>query len=96
MLAYYNLYSPPVIRGVSTIALQYSKHRHLSVTARLSLIEAVENANKSHMTLCGNGSIGSERSQRVLRLQVEQAGCSPLGYLHFYQVFKILFTICLP
>lgn len=85
MLNYYSVNSPPVIRGTLPIIIQHSKYPHLSVTSRSSLTEAIENANRQHVSLNQ-----AEPGRQVLKLQIDQpTTTTPLGYLPFYQVSNV-------
>ncbi|KAL5108069.1 Polypyrimidine tract-binding protein 2 [Taenia crassiceps] len=90
MLTYYDLYSPPVIRGTQTITVQYSKHPHLTTTSKRPLLsEIIENVNKAHQALTWSPSSLSSSSRKVLWMQVTNPSTTPLGYVPFYQaLFK--------
>nr|VZH91203.1 unnamed protein product [Spirometra erinaceieuropaei] len=83
MLEYYNTYNPPVIRGLGLLGVQYSKYTELNTTVSPNALEGVISANKLHATLSA-----SETSRCVLLVHIEQAPTIPLGYVHFYKVFR--------
>ncbi|KAH9280555.1 Polypyrimidine tract-binding protein 3 [Echinococcus granulosus] len=90
MLTYYDLYSPPVIRGTQTITVQYSKHPHLTTTSKRPLLsEIIETVNRAHRALTWSSSPLSGSSRKVLWMQVTNPSTTPLGYVPFYQaLFK--------
>ncbi|VDK32450.1 unnamed protein product [Taenia asiatica] len=90
MLTYYDLYSPPVIRGTQTITVQYSKHPHLTTTSKRPLLsEIIENVNRANRALTWSPSSLSSSSRKVLWMQVTNPSTTPLGYVPFYQaLFK--------
>ncbi|VDM31219.1 unnamed protein product [Hydatigera taeniaeformis] len=90
MLTYYDLYSPPVIRGSQTITVQYSKHPHLTTTSKRPLLfEIIENVNRAHQALTWSSSSLGSSSRKVLWMQVTNPSTTPLGYVPFYQaLFK--------
>ncbi|VDN13397.1 unnamed protein product [Dibothriocephalus latus] len=83
MLEYYNTYNPPVIRGLGLLGVQYSKYTELNTTVSASAMESVLSANRLYATLSA-----SETSRCVLLVHIEQAPTVPLGYMHFYKIFR--------
>ncbi|KAL5963639.1 Polypyrimidine tract-binding protein 3 [Taenia solium] len=75
MLTYYDLYSPPVIRGTQTITVQYSKHPHLTTTSKRPLLsEIIENA--------------LFKFGQILRIVTFKSGSYPQAFIEFAQAIS--------
>lgn len=78
---FYALHNPPVIGGVQSIGVQYSKHSELNTTSKNTITEIIQTSNTMHSALDPN--------RRILRIQVENSISTPIGYHVFYQVLTI-------
>lgn len=94
MVTYYDLYSPPVIRGTQAIFVQYSKHPRLTTTSKRSLlVEIIENVNRAHQALICQSPPASHNSRKILWMQIANPSTIPLGYAPFYQARLVNFFL---